>query len=923
MPSLMFFIYLNIERERIITNAINDAKMSAMEQEEYERLSSQMNGPLSSSDFLAKGFKKPSEAAIAQGKARLLMEDMVSRAEKGLLELKKEEEDEDNFEDEEEAFRKPGSLLKKSEVARIFAASSCTCSIRSCNHATVNKYRTIDGTCNNLGHQLWGAAHTAFRRLIPSNYEDGISELRGCKQSKSRSIKQGGTIIRSGPYDPPFPSARYISQHIVTNNSETERPLTHMVMQWGQFLDHDLDLGPELHARCPPECKKTKICQPIKVHKSDPAFSKCIPFRRTIAACTTTPSGHYSPREQLNDITSYIDGSQVYGSSAKTAKELRTFRNGLLKTSRGNNLPITTRDCMMGATRCYLAGDVRANEQAGLTAMHTLWVREHNRIAKRLKVLNNGWNDERLYQETRKIIGAMMQKITYQDYLPKLINRWLLKSLLPRYKGYNASLDASIPNVFATAAYRYGHSLVRPVFARYLSNKYEKGTNRPLNLLKSFFNINAFRETSLGAIFRGLATDNSQRMDESLNSVLTTQLFKKGKGPGLDLAALNIQRQRDHGLPSYTVWRNYCLRKFPKLPMATMRSHTLHRHLLQIYGYLENVDFWLGGISEKRLSRSVLGPTFACIFGLTFRNLRDGDRFWYEKPGVFTGRQLREIQRATLASVICDNTDINNIQRDVFLWRNRRVSCSKIPRMRLNRWKGRPQVAACYMKISHNGGRLPFISSDITRDSQHKVASMANQNGCLQTSCPFSSYVPEGKGLKPMSREGQKHCSIKYLNSKLPKNTIANSEQKNSQYYGWGFTSSLINGQSGIYGSLEECNSGRHYAIKYSCNTEVMDDNEAEEEGYGYGGYGSRYGHPARNHKKDDDAYNEEEDLEAEEWNEVEDEEEMNDEDDEGILPKSQQGPINDKSEAKENETEQKSFEDDEHEVDIYEDEDI
>ena len=736
---------------------------------------------------------------------------MLSRAEKRLL-------TDDNLDE-----LRPGSLLRKSEVDMMYRDSGCRAArpIPSCSHSTINKYRTIDGTCNNLRNRQWGAAHTAFRRLIPSNYEDGISELRGCRQSMSRSIKQGGTIIRSGPYDPPFPSARYISQHIVTNNSETERPLTHMVMQWGQFLDHDLDLGPEPeNVRCS-DCSKTEFCQPIHIHPKDPVFGRkesCMPFRRTIAACTTTHSGRFSPREQLNDLTSYIDGSQVYGSSAKTAKELRTFRNGLLKTSRGNNLPLTTEDCLMDATRCYLAGDVRANEQVGLTAMHTLWVREHNRIARQLKVLNRRWNDERLYQETRKIIGAMMQKITYQDYLPKLIGSQIFNTLLPRYKGYNASLDASIPNVFATAAYRYGHSLVRPVFARYLSDNYKRGTNRPLNLLKSFFNINAFRETSLGAIFRGLATDNSQRMDESLNSVLTTQLFKKSKGPGLDLAALNIQRQRDHGLPSYTVWRNYCLRQFPKLPMATMRSHTLHRHLLQIYGYLENVDFWLGGISEKRLSRSVLGPTFACIFGLTFRNLRDGDRFWYEKPGVFTRQQLREIQKATLARVICDNTDINNIQRDVFLgtsWRNRRTRCSKIPRMNLSRWS---QSNTCYVKVGHRGGSgVPFITVYKSRGLQYSYGggSLGSYYGCLRMRCP-SSYLPANIGLWPKTWWGHRKCTITYINRRLPKNQIRNLAGRH-YYYGCGFTLSMINGYTGMYRSLAQCRRGLYTATTYRC----------------------------------------------------------------------------------------------------------
>ena len=793
---------------RIIADAINDAKQSMQERESLNRLNPQrIIGPLSSADLLAEGFKKPSKEAAAQGYARTLMEDMVHRAEK---ELKRERIP--MVQNSRSRFRGPGSLLQTSEVSLMYRESGCQAAkpVPRCNYRY--RYRTIDGTCNNLCKPFQGSAHTAFRRLIPSKYEDGVSDMIGKRQANGTNIKPG-----SGPFDPPYPSPRFISQRIVANDSSNELPLTHMVMQWGQFLDHDLDLAPEPEdVKCGTDCSENDVCQPIHIHPKDKVFggtrtNTCMPFKRSIPACTSTASGRFSPREQINDLTSYIDGSQIYGSSDKIARKLRTFRNGQLRTSSRKNLPHTSDDCMMGASRCFLAGDVRSNEQVGLTAMHTLWVREHNRIAKELKIMNSRWNDEKLYQETRKIIGAMLQKITYKDFLPKLMASWMINTLIPPYKGYNASVDASIPNVFATGAFRFGHSLVRPVFSRYLSDLYERGTNKPLNLVKSFFNIKAFQETRVGAIFRGLATDSSQRMDESLNSVLTTQLFKKTSAPGLDLASLNLQRQRDHGLPSYTVWRNYCLRQFPRLPLATMRSHTLHRQLRKTYGNLENVDFWLGGISETRLRSGVLGPTFACIFGLTFQNLRDGDRFWYERPGVFTSLQRREINRATLSRVICDNTDINLIQRDSFKRpdrsRNNRVRCSGLAKMDLRRWQSSSIGSPCYMKIIH------IYREQGIRYSYAGRYQTGRYYRCVKIHCP-SSYSRVSIRVRPKDSCGSRRCSIRYINRRLPRNRVSD----NSYYYGTGFTSSIVNNRySGIYRTSQLCWRGRYSALTYSC----------------------------------------------------------------------------------------------------------
>jgi len=131
--------------------------------------------------------------------------------------------------------------------------------------------------------------------------------------------------------------------------------------------------------------------------------------------------------------------------------------------------------------------------------------------------LNPHWDDERIFQEARRIVGALIQKITYVDYLPKVLRPEVFNLVIGPYPGYNPQVNAGTANAFATAAYRYGHSLIRLQFD-WLDANY-----RPL------------------AIGNGLVSVNSRRVDEFLNIVLTTQLFQTNISPGMDLASLNIQ----------------------------------------------------------------------------------------------------------------------------------------------------------------------------------------------------------------------------------------------------------------------------------------------------------------------------------------------------------------------------------------------
>ena len=709
------------------------------------------NPKYTSSQLLAKFFKRPSENARKMGKADLFYRDIIRRAERKMYEVKnakaaKNQGTEAKAESlAEMLFHRPGSKLTSQEIARAWqeAGEGVTTEIPDCNFATVNLYRTIDGTCNNLMEPLFGSTGRALRRLVPPHYEDGISSLRGNLQAQDE--------FSIGPFVPPSPSARLISDTVIRDLPREEVSLSHLLMQWGQFLDHDFGLTPELEPEEECEgCHFSDICQPIQVPGQDEAFGRdtpnngnCLPFRRSISV----PQEEYLPQQQINDVTSYIDGSMVYGSTDSVARALRKFEGGLLLEGERNNngmasLPIDGNDLVQcpDNNNCFLCGDVRCNEQISLTVMHTLWFREHNRCARELASINPFWNDERLYQTCRKIVGALIQKITYQDFLPKILGEETISEYIGLYSGYDDTIDATIPNSFSAAAFRFGHSLIQAEFNR-LDSDYAPISTGALNLVDAFMSPDQF-ETSNGTdpIARGWVSDNARKSDEFLNSVLTTRLFEPDEmTPGMDLAALNIQRGRDHGLPPYSVYREFCLEKFGKNP--NIRNRVTFVNFLRLHGSVENADLWLAGLAERRLSRDgLLGATFTCIFALTFNGLREGDRFFWLNPGVFTRNQRNSINKHSIARVICDNSDgITSIQPDAFLANQDRVDCSSLGGIDFTLFVEK----VCFYHAQVKARSFPVWINTLSRstgkeyfDRTEIAASRSDVDACIPIQCP-------------------------------------------------------------------------------------------------------------------------------------------------------------------------------------------
>lgn len=585
----------------------------------------------------------------------------------------------------------PSSIASAGKLSEIVKEANCSFPEANCSDTEYHsKYRTFDGTCNNLENPLWGAAATPFTRMLDPVYYDsnGLSDPVGFPDQ---------------PFAPHLPSPHLVSKvffiHLKEGNRNNKR-YSHMLMQWGQFLDHDISFTAESEGseKCfLPNCDGSAVdfeppCYPIMY----PDGSSCTMFTRSAAACQTD-NENITPREQLNTITAFIDGSQIYGSSSEVAQRLRDLNSGrgLLKISRPRYLlpfvetpfdpPLNLCQRFGG---CFDAGDFRVNEQIALASMHTLWIREHNRIAESLSRLNKHWDTEKVYHETRKIVGAVLQHITYNHYLPKILGN----NALPAYRGYE-NIHPGILNVFATSAFRFGHSMVRPKFAM-LDANYDPVAPDVL-LRNAFFNNKLVQREGIEPVLLGLLANESLAVNREMAAGLTKHLFQQPESDhGFDLAALNIQRGRDHGLPGYGAWRRECNLSHADIFQETnfeIINATSRQILHELYEDVEYADLWVSGLAEDPIPGAIVGPTLHCILKEQFRRLRDGDRFWFERNGVFSDEQVKEVRKTSLSRVLCDNIfGIVSVQRDAFIAATdelKRVECTDIRQMDLSKWK--------------------------------------------------------------------------------------------------------------------------------------------------------------------------------------------------------------------------------------------
>ncbi|KAG7309987.1 hypothetical protein JYU34_004510 [Plutella xylostella] len=584
------------------------------------------------------------------------------------------------------------------------------------------KYRRLDGLCNNPEHPTWGASMAPFQRLIGPLFADGINAPR---------------IAHSGRE---LPLSRVVSRTMHPDDGFHDHAGTVMVIAWGQFMDHDYTLtgtpldprnrnDPEECCKRPPHLKHP-YCNEIRVPDDDYFYRlfnvKCIDFVRGFPS--PRPGCRLGSRVPFNTLTGAIDGNTVYGVTEKFARKLRTGYGGLLRMNPvfkeyglKDLLPLKLDIPDEGCTRpnknmyCFEAGEIRVNEQLVLTVMHTLMAREHNRVAEGLAAVNPHWDDETLFQEARRINIAEIQHITYNEFLPILLGKDVMEKfglVLEKdgyWDGYDPNVNPDVIDGFAAAAYRFGHSLLPTAVERWSKAHKFIASKRLSDLIRRPYDL--YRAGVLDEYVMGLMNQVAQAMDDSITQEVTNHLFKKvGARFGMDLVSFNMQRGREFGLPGYMEFRKFCGLSgadsfqdlFGSMPNETVRKYE------SIFEHPVDVDLWSGGVSERPLPGSMLGPTFACVIATQFSYSRRGDRFWFElpnQPSSFTPEQLAELRKARLARVICDNTDIiDTVQLYPMVLPdhelNPRVPCRSgiIPSIDFSKWAEPPPAFATSAK---------------------------------------------------------------------------------------------------------------------------------------------------------------------------------------------------------------------------------
>ncbi|UWQ20268.1 peroxidase family protein [Jannaschia sp. W003] len=471
-------------------------------------------------------------------------------------------------------------------------------------------------------------------RLTEARYEDGLGAL----------------------YEGADPME--IAQKVFDQEVSTPEPggANALFTTWGQFIDHDMtlvsDRGEEI---------MDSSAFPHGVHRSE--------YRHD--------SGADGPREYANIVTPEIDGSMIYGSTAGRAADLRAFEGGRLAMREGADgeydlLPLAADDQVMAGNEdgeddgIALAGDVRASENPNLLSLHTLWAREHNHWADRLAAENPDWTDQELYEAARSVVEYEIQKITYEEWLPRLLGE-----AAPADLDHDPDVDTSVSLEFSTAAFRFGHTLV----ASSLERRDDDGTmseGGAVSLMDAFFDPSLVNGHGIDELLRGMGAQSAEALDakvvDDLNFFLTTP---EGVA-GFSLPALNLMRSADHGMGSYVDVRAALLGDIDPAALdptdfsVITPDAELQAQLASVYGTVHEVDLWVGGLAEAPAPGAMTGPLFTHIIAGQFSAAARGDETFGQLSDLLGPEIAAEVEAQTLADVIVRNTEIDHFSADPF-----------------------------------------------------------------------------------------------------------------------------------------------------------------------------------------------------------------------------------------------------------------
>jgi len=316
----------------------------------------------------------------------------------------------------------------------------------------------------------------------------------------------------------------------------------------------------------------------------------------------------------------------------------------------------------------FIAGDIRANENVLLTAMHTLFVREHNRYCEELARKDPSLSDEELFQRGRRWVSALLQHITFDEWLPAIGVH------LPEYQGYNPEVNPNIILSFAASAFRMGHSLIGQEFLR-LDHNGHPMPQGALDFTDAFFQPIHILRFGIDPFFKGMAGHMMQELDDEMINGLRNFVFEDPHSNfviGFDLAAINMQRGRDMGIPCYNDLReDFGLPRLKSFEELT-NDPKLLKEIQSAFNDVDSIDSWVGLLAEKDMSDKMVGTLLNRILTEQFLRLRDGDRFYFENDPRLSEEEKEEIRRTIYREqsqmrcwpdVVANDLDVNILPR--------------------------------------------------------------------------------------------------------------------------------------------------------------------------------------------------------------------------------------------------------------------
>ncbi|GMG80792.1 hypothetical protein LNKW23_00040 [Paralimibaculum aggregatum] len=487
----------------------------------------------------------------------------------------------------------------------------------------------------------------ALRRLTAPAYGDGISAPT---ENPVPAIEVAEAVFTQGDADIPHPDG-----------------LSALWIFWGQFLDHDMDLTPEQEGEDAEFIKFEGEGAPFNVVRSE----------------EYTGPGHDFVREQPNVITPLIDASNVYGSDSFRTLLLRAFEGGRMQSRPGpdgvdllpdeRELFIPFLDDIAAdyapSGEGFAAGDIRVQENPGLTSVHTLWLNEHNYWADRLAAEHPDWTDDELFASARAIVEVLIQQITYEEFLPHLIGA----DALGAYDGFDPDVDPQVSTEFSTAAYRFGHTAIPETF-RFLD---EGGlaASAEMALFEAFETDAVLLERGTSDLLRGVLETPAQAIDTKVVDSLNFLLFTPDGGlTGFSLPERNMLRGRDHGIDGYLSVRAQILGDVDAEALAGSTDFSVitadpavQAELASVYPTLGDVDLWVGGLAEDKAPGAGIGPTVQAILAEQFAASRDGDPAFYLAREWANPALESEVRATLLSDVLARSGGVAHVQRDAFL----------------------------------------------------------------------------------------------------------------------------------------------------------------------------------------------------------------------------------------------------------------